>query len=223
MASCKLFQELTVGQPGDSPRIKEDAKVSVDCPVTSRFHEPLPITALRNGPVITSRNGRTRLCHGLLTLTPGRPNVFSPSGARRPSVRTTAGSGDPRRTRPSVRTTAGSGDPRRTRPSVRTTAGSGDPRRTRPSVRTTAGSGDHCGEHLRSRQPSWKPGVWGEFAAEPPGGIAHRARPQPPRVGRPGPWGGWGQAGFAGAAPRRTGDEDVHRSGRETRAEPIGK
>ena len=71
----------------------------------------------------------------------------------------------------------------------------------RPSVPPAAGSGDHCGEHLRSRQPTWKPGVWGDFAAEPPGGIALQARPQPPQVGWPGPRGGWGQAGFAAQPP----------------------
>ena len=78
------------------------------------------------------------------------------------------------------------------------------------------GSPDHCGEHLRSRQPPWKPWAWDEVATEPPGGIALRARPQPPQVGWPGPRGGWGQAGLAGIAPRRTGDEDVHRRGLPT-------
>src|SRR5208283_2664754 len=58
--------------------------------------------------------------------------------------RTTAGSGDPRRTNG---TTAGSGDPRRTNG---TTAGSGDPRRTQPNKKETARPVESCSVVARS-------------------------------------------------------------------------
>ena len=46
------------------------------------------------------------------------------------------------------------------------------------------GSPDHRGERLGKVQPPWKAGAWGDFVAEPPGGVARRARPQPPPVWR---------------------------------------
>ena len=168
--------------------------------------------------------GSHRLWQGLLTLTPGRPKVSRPPGARRPSVRTTAGSGDPRRTQSGVNlifsprqapVVARSPD-RDTRP----TEGLPSPGARRPSVRTTAGSGDHCGEHLRHRffwglrRPSrldpshpWvlatQPGVAG---VEPEGRCPQRV----PQRNRPRP-----------LVSRAVGDsEDVHRSGLQTRAEP---
>ncbi len=64
------------------------------------------------------------------------------------------------------------------------------------------GTGHHCCEHLWNLQLPWESGVWWDSGAGSPGGIALRARPQPPQVLPPEPQGGWGQAGFAGAAPR---------------------
>ncbi len=70
------------------------------------------------------------------------------------------------------------------------------------SSRARGGTGIHCCEHFWNLQLPWESGVWWDSGAGSPGGIALRARPQPPQVLPPEPQGGWGQAGFAGAAPR---------------------
>src|SRR5208282_1440131 len=73
-----------------------------------------------------------------------RSRTTAGSGDPRRTNGTTAGAGDPRRTNG---TTAGSGDPRRTNG---TTAGSGDPRRTQPNKKETARPVESCSVVARS-------------------------------------------------------------------------
>ena len=112
-----------------------------------------PTTCVRRGSPAPAGTA-DHLCSAGLPTPPERPTGGLLFGlAPETSVRTGAGSGDPRTTGSGgdlrsglVRGRATAHNGERRRPSVRTGAGSGDPRTTgerrRPSVRTGAGSGD---------------------------------------------------------------------------------